>query len=52
MMVLTLISEYQIRIISEGLFDTESWSNDDENIYFRHRNKLHFKIYESIKQLF
>ncbi len=31
--------------------DTEDWSNDAENSALHHRNKLHFKIYSSRKQL-
>ncbi len=37
-----------IRMISEGSYDTEDWSNDA----LHHRNKLHFKIYSNGKQLF
>ncbi len=29
---------FQIRMISEGLCDTEDWSNDAEKISFDHRN--------------
>ncbi len=32
-------------MISEGLCDTEDWSNDAENTDFHHMNKLHFNIY-------
>jgi len=35
-------------MISEGLCDTEDWSNDAEN----HRNELHFKIYSNRKIIF
>ncbi len=34
-------------MISEGLCDTEDWSNDAENSALHHRNKLHFKIYSN-----
>ncbi len=30
-----------IRMISEGSYDTEDWSNDAENSALRHRNKSH-----------
>ncbi len=32
-------------MISEGLCDTEDWSNDAENQDLHHRKKLHFNIY-------
>jgi len=32
--------------------DTKDWSNDSENPALDHRNKLNFKIYSNIKQLF
>ncbi len=32
--------------------DTEDWRNGAENSVFHHRNKLHFKIYSTSKQLF
>ncbi len=41
-----------IRVISEGSFDTQDWSNDAENSALHHRNKLHFKIHLNRKQLF
>ncbi len=41
-----------IRIISEGLCDTEDWSNDDENSDLLQRNKFNFKVYEKINLLF
>ncbi len=32
-------------MISEGSWDTEDWSNDDENTAVHLRNKLHLKKY-------
>ncbi len=32
-------------MVSDGLCDTEDWSNDAENSALTHRKKLHFKIY-------
>ncbi len=40
-----------ILIISEGSCDTEDWSNNCWQLY-RHRNKLHFKMYLNRKLLF
>ncbi len=37
----TLIMNQRIIMISEGLCDTEDWSNDAENTALRHRNQLH-----------
>ncbi len=34
-----------MRMISEGLCDTEDWSNDAENSDLHHINKLLFNIY-------
>ncbi len=39
-------------MISEGLCDTEDWSNDDDNSDLLHRNKFNFKVYENINLLF
>ncbi len=39
-------------MISEVSCDTEDWSNDAENNSLNHRNKLHFHICSSRKQLF
>ncbi len=39
-------------MISEWSSDTEDWSSDAENTALHHKNKLHFKIYSSRKQLF
>ncbi len=39
-------------MISEGSWDTEDWSNDDENSALHHRNKLHFKKYIQIENSF
>ncbi len=41
-----------IRMIYEESCDTEDGGNDAENSALHHRNKLHFKIYSTIKQLF
>jgi len=35
-------------MISEGLCDTEDWSNDAENSALPHRNKLHFNIFFNV----
>ncbi len=43
--VSTLIINQHIRLISEGLCDTEDWSNDAENSVLFHINKLCFKVY-------
>ncbi len=34
-------------MISEGLCDTEDWSNDAGNSALHHRNKLQFTIYSN-----
>jgi len=31
-------------MISEGLCDTEDWSNDADNSALHHRNKLHLNL--------
>ncbi len=41
-----------IRIISEGSWNTEDWSNDAENSALHHMNKLHFTIYSHRKHSF
>ncbi len=40
----TLNINQNIRVISEGSYDTEDWSNDAENPALFHRNKLYFRI--------
>ncbi len=46
------ITPVQLFNICEGSCDTENCSNDAENSALHRRNKLHFKIYSNIKQLF
>ncbi len=41
--------KYLILKFSEGLCDTEDWSNNAENSALHHRNKLHFNIYSNRK---
>ncbi len=42
--VSTLIINQNIRMISEGSWDTEDWRNDADNSALLHRNTLYFKI--------
>ncbi len=41
-----VLNQY-IRLISEGSYGTEDWSNDAENSALHHGCKLHFKIYSN-----
>ncbi len=41
---LLIIINQQIRMISEGLCDSEDWSNDADNSALHHRNNLHLMI--------
>ncbi len=39
-----VLTNWHIRLISEGSWDSRNWSNDVENSAFHHSNKLHLKI--------
>ncbi len=45
-------SNENIRVISEGLCDTETWSNDAENSALPHRNKYILKYIQIGKTFF